>query len=79
MSKYASILAMQRAIINYINSKIPKDINRAQTGTVKGDSILIGNKKYRADYINDMFYQDGDSVVCLLPQGGNFAAVVGKV
>lgn len=79
MSKASSFSAMQRAIIDYINSEIPKDINRARTGTISDGNILIGNKRYRADFINDMFYQDGDNVVCLLPQDGNFAAVVGKV
>ena len=79
MSKASSFIAMQRAIINYIKSKIPKNTNGAQTGTIRGDSIVIGNKKYRADYANDMFLQDGDNVICLLPQDGNFAAVVGKV
>lgn len=74
-----NFFAMNRAIINYINSKIPKDRNNAVRGTYQGNSkVLIGNKTYEADLVSDMVYSKGDSVYCLLPDSGYKAAVVGK-
>jgi len=79
MGKASSLSAMQRAIINYIDARIPKDTNKAQIGTIRDNSVIIGNKKYRANTVNDMYFDNGDAVVCLIPNSGNFAAVVGKV
>ncbi|MBQ4495119.1 MAG: hypothetical protein II968_05060 [Selenomonadaceae bacterium] len=74
-----NFFAMNRAIINYINSKIPKDRNNAVKGTYQGDNkVLIGNKSYDADLVSDMVYSKGDSVYCLLPDSGYTAAIVGK-
>ena len=76
--KSASISAMQRAVINYIQASVPKDTNKAQVGTYLNDYVVVGRKRYRANLVNDMYLNNGDSVVCLLPDSGNFAAVVGK-
>ena len=78
MSDYA-ISAMQNAIIRYINSKIPKDTNKAQVGTVNGKYITVGNRTYYGDPVTDSYYGDGDRVYCLLPNSGRTAAVIGKV
>ena len=74
-----SFSAMNRAILDYINSKIPKDKNCAVKGTYYGDSVLIGNKSYQADEVSDMLYSRGDTVYCILPDSGTTAAIVGKV
>ena len=70
--------AMNRAIISYIDSRIPKDTNKAVKGTFYGDTVLIGTKHYEADTASDMRYNYGDTVYCLLPDSGYKAAVVGK-
>lgn len=70
--------AMNRAILNYIDAHIPKDTNKAVKGTFYGDTVLIGNKRYDADTVSDMWYDYGDTVYCLLPDSGYKAAVVGK-
>ena len=70
--------AMNRAILDYINARIPKDKNNAVRGIYQGDSVLIGNKTYNADVVADMNYSRGDSVYCILPDSGYTAAVVGK-
>ena len=79
MSKEASFLSMQQAILRYINSRIPKDKNCAQLGIIRGGAVTIGNKKYSASLVNDMYFGDGDQVVCLIPDTGGSAAVIGKV
>ncbi|MBR0289614.1 MAG: hypothetical protein IJQ82_11610, partial [Selenomonadaceae bacterium] len=35
----ANFSEMNRAILNYINSKIPKDTNQAQIGVVNGNRV----------------------------------------
>lgn len=72
-----AILSMQSAIIRYIRANIPKDPNRAHIGVVKGNRVIIQNKSYAYDPAVDIFFQDGDSVYCLLPNGSNIAAIVG--
>ena len=42
----ANFFEMNRAILNYINSKIPKDTNQAQIGVVNGNRVVINNKFY---------------------------------
>ena len=69
--------AMNRAIINYINSKIPKDTNTAQIGTVSGNRIVIGNKSYGYIPTVDMYFGESSRVACILPDKSNLAAVVG--
>lgn len=79
MSKAASLLAMQQAIMNYINSKIPKNPNRAYKGRISGGRAIIDNKSYPYDPAVDIYFGEGDGVYCLLPDKGNYAAVVGVV
>ena len=68
---------MNRAIINYINSKIPKDKNKAQIGTVRGNSVFIGNCSYGYVPAVDLYFGDGDKVACILPDNTTEAVVVG--
>lgn len=79
MSKAASFLRMQQAIIAYILASIPKDPNRAHRGTVHGNHVTIGNKTYPYVPTVDTYFGDGDGVYCILPDEGNMAAVVGVV
>lgn len=72
-----AISAMQQAILRYIDSKIPKDTNRAFSGTVQGNRVLIGNRSYNYDPAVDSYFGNGDKVYCLLPNSGYTAAVVG--
>ena len=72
-----AIVNMQRAIISYINSEIPKDTNRAYFGYVKGKRVIIGNRSYKYDPVTDIYFSNGDRVACILPNSGNTAAVVG--
>ena len=69
--------AMNRAIIDYIDSKIPKDTNKAQIGTVSGNRVIIGNKSYAYTPTVDMYFGSGSRVACILPDNSNSAAVVG--
>ena len=72
-----AISAMQQAILRYIDSKIPKDINRAFYGTVKGKRVIIGNRSYNYDPVVDTYFGEGSRVACVLPNSGNTAAIVG--
>lgn len=69
--------AMNRAILDYIDSKIPKDTNKAHIGTVVGGRVVIGEKSYQYIPTVDMYFGDGDRVACILPEQTNSAAVVG--
>ena len=75
----ANYSAMNRAIIDYINSKIPKDQNKAHIGTVRGNSVVIGNKTYPYYPTVDLYFGDGDKVACLLPENTSEVAVVGVI
>ena len=73
----ADFSEMNRAIINYNDSKIPKDKNLAQKGIVQGDRVIIGNKSYSYTPTVDMYFGTGSRVACILPENSNSAAVVG--
>lgn len=73
----ANFSEMNRAILNYIDSKIPKDTNQAHIGIVNGNRVVINNKTYSYTPTVDMFFTDGYRVACLLPENSNTAAVVG--
>ena len=73
----ANFSAMNRAIIDYINSKIPKDTNQAKIGVVSGNRVIIGNKSYAYTPTVDMYFGEGSRVACILPEKSNVAAVVG--
>ncbi|MBR0290488.1 MAG: hypothetical protein IJQ82_16070 [Selenomonadaceae bacterium] len=73
----ANFSAMNRAIIDYINSKIPKDTNQAKIGVVSGNRVIIGNKSYAYTPTVDLYFGDKSRVACILPDKANYAAVVG--
>lgn len=73
----ANFSEMNRAIVDYINSKIPKDTNTAQIGTVKGNRVIVGNKSFPFTPTVDLYFGDNSRVACILPDKANYAAVVG--
>lgn len=77
MAISANIKDMQESVVDWVKANMPRDINRAYFGTVHGNKIIIGNRSY--DYIPtvDLYFEDGDSVACIMPNGGNTVAVVG--
>lgn len=78
MSKDFAILAMQRAIIRYIEARIPKDINKAQTGIVDNGKVHLPNgRTLKLDPVTDIYYTNGSRVACIIPDSGKVAAVVG--
>ncbi len=77
MSVSADKLAMQKAIMNYIDSRIPKDKNKAQIGTVKNGRIVIGNSNYSYVPAVDLYFGEGSRVACLQPEQSDSAIVVG--
>ncbi len=78
MSKYQAISEMQSIIMKYVDSKIPKNINKAQTGIVVGKKVhLTSGKTFRFEPVIDAYFASGSKVACLVPDSGNFAAIVG--
>lgn len=73
----ANFSAMNQAIINYINSKIPKDQNKAHIGTVHGNRVIINNSSFGYVPAVDLYFGDGDKVACLRPENTSEAVVVG--
>lgn len=80
MGTSADMLAMQKAIIDYIDSRIPKDRNKAQIGTViKGGRVQIGNNNYSYVPGVDLYFGEGSRVACIQPEQTASAVVVGVV
>ena len=77
MSKSADILAMQKAIMDYIWAHIPKDKNKAHVGTVSGGRVIINNQSYSYVPAVDNYFGEGSRVACLQPEQTNSAVVVG--
>lgn len=75
--KSNAILEMQNAVKNYIRRSLPKVENKAVSGFVQNGRVVVGNKSYPYVPTVDLYFGDGDSVACLLPDSGNIAAVVG--
>lgn len=73
----ANFLSMQKAIIDYINSQIPKDQNKAHIGTVRGGRVVIGNSAFSYVPTVDMYFGEGSRVACIRPENTNEAVVVG--
>lgn len=73
----ANFSAMNRAIIEYIKANIPEDPNKAYIGTVHGSSVILKNKSYPFIPMVDLWYNNGDTVACLLPENSGAAVVVG--
>ena len=79
MSVGTSFSRMQKAVINYVQRNLPKDKNNAVVGTIQGGKLVIANKTYSCNPLVDDFFINGDKVICLLPESGRAAAVVGKL
>ena len=78
MSSYQAIATMQKAIIRYIDSKIPKNLNKAQTGIIDGKNVRSTNgRTYRAEPVTNIYYGNGSKVTFIIPDGGGTAAIVG--
>ena len=74
-----STLEMQQAIKAWIKARMPKDKNHSVTGRVQGNKVIVGNISYPYIPVADIYFTSGDNVVCLLPDSGNLAVVVGKI
>ena len=72
-----NLFSMQKAIIDYINSKIPKDPNKAHIGTFRKGMVTIGSETFSAIPVVDLRFDDGDRVACLRPENSNDAVIVG--
>lgn len=74
-----NILEMQNAVMNWVKAHMPKDKNQSVTGVVQGGKVIIGNQSYDYVPVADIYFGDGDRVVCLLPDSGKQAVVVGVI
>jgi len=72
-----NILEMQNAVKSWVKRHMPKDTNKAVTGIVQGNRVIINNQSLPFIPAVNIFFENGDSVVCLLPDSGNVAVVVG--
>lgn len=72
------LFQMQRAIINYLNSKQKneKSVGAVQ-GTYQNGRVLIENKTYYSDLAVDMPLRNGDRVWCLIADNNTTAVIVG--
>lgn len=70
---------MQRAIMNWVKANMPKDRNKSVTGVVHGGKVIVGNQSYDYVPVADIYFGNGDRVVCLLPDSGKQAVVVGVI
>ena len=71
---------MQRAVLNYFNSRSTSGTikqNTAVQGTFSNGKVLIGNKNYPADLAVDMPIRNGDVVWCVVDDSGSVAVIVG--
>ena len=68
---------MRQAIINYINSKIPADPNKAHIGIVENNRVIIGNSSFAVIPTVDMYFGSGSKVACIRPNNVNEAVIVG--
>lgn len=73
----ANIKDMQEAVMSWVKANMPRDTNRAHFGRVCGNKILIGNQTYNYIPTVDLYFENGDSVACIMPDSGNVVAVVG--
>lgn len=79
MAQNSSITSMKQAIISYVKRNLPKDENKSVTGIVRGNRVIVGNRSYNYIPTVDVYFGDGDRVVCVLPDSGNVAAIVGVI
>lgn len=71
------ITEMQAAIMNYIRQNLPRDKNKAVTGIVRGNKVIIRNQAYSFIPAVDVYFAEGSYVVCLLPDDKTVAVIVG--
>lgn len=74
-----NILEMQNAIKTWVINHMPKDKNKSVTGIVQGGRVIVGHQSYSYVPVADIYFGEGDRVVCLLPDSGQTAVVVGKI
>lgn len=77
MGKSANIKDMQAAVVDWVKANMPQDKNKAYIGRVQGKRVIIGNKTYPYTPTVDLYFEDGDSVACIMPDSGNIVAIVG--
>lgn len=70
---------MQNTIKTWAKANMPKDKNKSVTGVVQGGRVIVGNQSYPYIPVSDIYFGNGDRVVCLLPDSGQTAVVVGKI
>lgn len=70
---------MQNAVADMVTTTIYKrtENQKAKRGIVHGGSVIIGNKVVPYAPAVDMYFQDGDSVWCILSDSGRRAVIVG--
>lgn len=73
-----SIQNMKNAVTGYVSQTIYKvsENMKAKRGIVNGGSVIIGNKVLPFTPAVDMYFQDGDSVWCIISDNGT-AVIVG--
>ena len=75
----ASILNMKNSISNLVATTIytVTENQKAKRGVVSGGCVTIGNKLYPYYPAVDMYFEDGDSVWCIVADDNRTAVVVG--
>lgn len=75
----ADLRSMQNAIANMVATAIYKrtENQKAKRGVIRGGSVVIGSNVLPYVPAVDMYFQDGDSVWCILSDSGRMAVVVG--
>lgn len=75
----ADLRSMQNAVANMVATAIHKrtENQKAKRGVIRGGSVVIGNKVVPYAPAVDIYFQDGDSVWCIIADGGRTAVVVG--
>ena len=74
-----NILEMQNAIKTWVKNNMPRDRNKSVTGVVQGGRVIVENQSYPYVPVADIYFSEGDRVVCLLHDTGRLAVVVGKI
>ena len=70
---------MKQAVSNMVKSAIyvTTQNQKVKRGVVSGGNVVIGNRVLPYTAAVDIYFADGDSVWCLIPDGGRMAVVVG--
>lgn len=74
-----NILEMQNAIKTWVKNNMPRDKNKSVTGVVQGGRVIVENQSYPYVPVADIYFSAGDRVVCLLPDTGQTAVIVGRI